>query len=41
MEHTSLFLNGPKLGIVISPQDVTGVVGIATFNGISTASFPT
>ena len=41
MEHTSLFLNGPKLGIVISPQDVTGVVGIATFTGISTASFPT
>ena len=41
MEHTSLFLNGPKLGIVTSPQDVTGVIGIATFTGIATASFPT
>ena len=41
MEHTSLFLNGPKLGIVTSPQDLTGVIGIATFTGISTASFPT
>ena len=41
MEHTSLFLNGPKLGIVTSPQDLTGVIGIATFTGIATASFPT
>ena len=41
MEHTSLFLNGPKLGIVTSPQDVTDVIGIATFTGIATASFPT
>ena len=37
---TSLFLNGPKLGIVTDPQDVTDVVGFATFTGITTASFP-
>ena len=41
MEHTSLFLNGPKLGIVTNPQDVIDVVGIATFTGIATASFLT
>ena len=37
---TSLFLNGPKLGIVTDPQSQTGVIGVATFTGIATASFP-
>ena len=37
---TSLFLNGPKLGIVTDPQDVIDIVGFATFTGITTASFP-
>ena len=37
---TSLFLNGPKLGIVTDPQNQTGVIGVATFTGITTASFP-
>ena len=37
---TSLFLNGPKLGIVNDPQNQTNVVSIATFTGIATASFP-
>ena len=37
---TSLFLNGPKLGIVTDPQNQTGVIGVATFTGIATASFP-
>ena len=37
---TSLFLNGPKLGIVTDPQNQTDVIGVATFTGIATASFP-
>ncbi|MDA9686207.1 hypothetical protein N9U20_01170, partial [bacterium] len=37
---TSLFLNGPKLGIVTDPQSQTNVIGVATFTGIATASFP-
>ena len=37
---TSLFLNGPKLGIVTDPQSVSNVIGVATFTGIATASFP-
>ena len=37
---TSLFLNGPKLGIVTDPQDQQNVIGVATFTGIATASFP-
>ena len=37
---TSLFLNGPKLGIVTDPQSQTDVIGVATFTGITTASFP-
>ena len=37
---TSLFLNGPKLGIVTDPQSQSNVVSIATFTGIATASFP-
>ena len=37
---TSLFLNGPKLGIVTDPQNQSNVVSIATFTGIATASFP-
>ena len=37
---TSLFLNGPKLGIVTDPQSQTDVIGVATFTGIATASFP-
>jgi len=37
---TSLFLNGPKLGIVTDPQNQTGVIGVATFTGIATATFP-
>ena len=37
---TSLFLNGPKLGIVTDPQDQQDVVGVATFTGIATATFP-
>ena len=36
---TSLFLNGPKLGIVTDPQNQSNVVSIATFTGIATASF--
>ena len=36
---TSLFLNGPKLGIVTDPQSVN-VIGFATFTGIATATFP-
>jgi hypothetical protein len=35
---TSLFLNGPKLGIVTDPQDQLSVVGFATFTGIATAT---
>ena len=35
---TSLFLNGPKLGIVTDPQSVNAV-GFATFTGIATATF--
>jgi len=37
---TSLFLNGPKLGIVTDPQSTLGAIGVATFTGIATASFP-
>ena len=37
---TSLFLNGPKLGIVTDPQSVSNVVGFVTFTGIATATFP-
>ena len=37
---TSLFLNGPKLGISSDPQDQLRRVGVATFTGIATASFP-
>jgi hypothetical protein len=37
---TSLFLNGPKLGIVTDPQNQEDVIGVATFTGIATASFP-
>lgn len=37
---TSLFLNGPKLGIVTDPQNVSNVIGFATFTGIATATFP-
>ena len=37
---TSLFLNGPKLGIATDPQNQSGVIGVATFTGIATASFP-
>ena len=37
---TSLFLNGPKLGIVTDPQSVSNVIGVTTFTGIATASFP-
>ena len=37
---TSLFLNGPKLGIVTDPQSVSDVIGVATFTGIATATFP-
>ena len=37
---TSLFLNGPKVGIVTDPQSVSNVIGVATFTGIATASFP-
>lgn len=37
---TSLFLNGPKLGIVTDPQSLSDVVGVATFTGIATATFP-
>ena len=37
---TSLFLNGPKLGIVTDPQSLSNVIGVATFTGIATASFP-
>ena len=37
---TSLFLNGPKLGIVTDPQSVSDIIGVATFTGITTASFP-
>ena len=37
---TSLFLNGPKLGIVTDPQNQTDVIGVATFTGIATATFP-
>ena len=36
---TSLFLNGPTLGIVTDPQSVSNVIGIATFTGIATATF--
>ena len=36
---TSLFLNGPKLGIVTDPQDQQDVIGVATFTGIATATF--
>ena len=35
---TSLFLNGPKLGIVTDPQDQSEVVGFATFTGIATVT---
>ena len=37
---TSLFLNGPKVGIVTDPQSLSDVVGVATFTGIATATFP-
>ena len=37
---TSLFLNGPKVGIVTDPQSVSNVIGFATFTGIATATFP-
>jgi hypothetical protein len=37
---TSLFLNGPKVGIVTDPQSVSNVLGVATFTGIATATFP-
>ena len=37
---TSLFLNGPKLGIVTDPQSQTNISGVVTFTGIATASFP-
>ena len=37
---TSLFLNGPKVGIVTDPQSVSNVIGVATFTGIATATFP-
>jgi len=37
---TSLFLNGPKVGIVTDPQSVSNVIGVTTFTGIATASFP-
>ena len=36
---TSLFLNGPKLGIVTDPQSLSDVIGVATFTGIATATF--
>ena len=36
---TSLFLNGPKLGIVTDPQSAGSVSGVATFTGIATATF--
>ena len=35
---TSLFLNGPNLEIVNNPQNVTNVIGVATFTGIATAT---
>ena len=35
---TSLFLNGPKLGIVTDPQDQSEVIGFATFTGIATVT---
>ena len=37
---TSLFLNGPKLGIVTDPQSVSSSSGVVTFSGIATATFP-
>lgn len=37
---TSLFLNGPQLGISSNPQDVIESTGSATFTGIATATFP-
>ena len=37
---TSLFLNGPKVGIITDPQNQENVVGVATFTGIATATFP-
>jgi len=37
---TSLFLNGPKVGIVTDPQSVSNVIGVTTFTGIATATFP-
>ena len=37
---TSLFLNGPKLGIATDPQSLSDVIGVATFTGIATATFP-
>ena len=37
---TSLFLNGPKVGIITDPQTQENVVGVATFTGIATATFP-
>ena len=36
---TSLFLNGPKVGIVTDPQSVPNVTGFATFTGIATATY--
>ena len=38
---TSLFLNGPKIGIVTDPQDQESVIGVATFTGIATMTSPT
>ena len=37
---TSLFLNGPKLGIATDPQSQTNIAGVVTFTGIATATFP-
>ena len=37
---TSLFLNGPKVGIITDPQTQENIVGVATFTGIATATFP-
>ena len=42
MKQTTLELNGPIISFTQNPQDVKiDVVGIATFTGIATATFPT
>ena len=42
MKQTTLELNGPIISFTQNPQDVKiDVVGVATFTGIATATFPT